>query len=81
MDAELVELVNSFQSSVAVSNAARKSVDYLKRAGNRNQAHTKLCCAMIQRVDGGNADFDLLLHYAGAIQVLVVTYHYISYAK
>ena len=80
MEAELVEIVNAFQGSQAVSDVAKRSVDFLKRSGNKNHAHSRLCCAMIKRADGGNTDMGQLLHFAGSIQVLVVVYQYITCA-
>lgn len=80
MEAELVEVVNSFQDCEAVSDVAIRSVEFLKRFGNKNYAHSRLCGAMIKRADGGNTDMDSLLHYAGPTQVLVIAYQYISSA-
>ena len=80
MEAELIEAVNAFQGSQAVSDVAKRSVDFLKRYGNKNYAHSRLCCAMIKRADGGNNDMGHLLHFAGPSQVLVVVYQYITYA-
>lgn len=81
MDAELVEIVKCFQGLEAVSDVAKRGVELLKRYGNRNDAHSRLCCAMIKRAEGGTAEMGHLLHFAGAAQVLVVIYQYISFSK
>ncbi len=81
MAAELVEIVNAFQGSEAVSDVARRSVAFLKRSSNKSDAHSRLCCAMIKRADAGTTDMGHLLHFAGSVQVLTIVYHYITYAK
>ena len=78
---ELVELVKSFESAPVVSDVAKSCVGFLKKFGNRDQAHGRLCCAMIERADGGNAELSKLLHFYGEAEVLVVTYNNIAHAK
>lgn len=82
MENELVELANSFESALSVSDVAKSSLGFLKRSsGSRWQVHGRLCCAMIKRAEGGNADLSKLLHFAGDAQTLVVTYNNIAHAK
>lgn len=81
MESELVELVRSYTAAASINDVAKGSVDFLRKCGNRGQAHSRLCCAMIERAEGGNAELSRLLHFSGEAQVLVVTYNNITHAK
>lgn len=80
---ELVELVNSFECTELdnIGNVVRSSLDFLKKSSSKDQDHSRLCCAVIKRVEGGNAELSKLLHFAGDTQVLVVVSSSISNAK
>lgn len=80
-DSGLLELVNAFASEKDISNVARSSVEFLAKSGDRDEAHRRLCYAMIRRTEGGNADLSTLLHFAGDVQLLEVVYTNISHTK
>lgn len=80
-DSGLVELVRAFEHAENICSVARCSLDFLRKSGDRDQVHSRLCCAMIKRADGGNAELSRLLHFAGDMQVLVVVYGNITHAK
>lgn len=83
MEAELVELINSFASASAedTSSTAREGLKFLKKSGNRDQAHNRLCSALLERAEGGNADIRNLLFFAGEDQALVIIYNNIAHTK
>lgn len=81
MESEFVELVNSFESAACISDVAKGGVGFLRKSGNKGQAHSRLCTAMIRRADGGNADLCQLLRFSGDAQVLVIVYNNIMHAK
>ena len=82
MEGRLVELVNSFESTESVCDLAREGLEFLRKHGlGEHHAHSRLCCAMLRRANGGNADMKNLLHFAGDSQVLIVVSSNITHVK
>ena len=81
MSSCIVELVNSFGGSSGTGEVARRSVEFLRKSGNEDQAHGRLCRAMIEQAEGGNADMSSLLHFYGDSEVFLVVYNNITHAK
>lgn len=81
MSSCIVELVSSFGEASGVGDVARRSVEFLRRSGNEDQAHSRLCSAMIAHAEGGNADMGSLLHFYGDSEVFLVVNNNITHAK
>lgn len=81
MSSCVIELVNSFGGSTGVGDVARRSVEFLRKSGNEDQAHSRLCSAMIEQAEGGNDAMSTLLHFYGDPEVFLVVYNNITRAK
>ena len=79
--AKLVELVNAFETAEDINLVARSCVEFLRNSPEKEKAHRRLCCAMVKRAEGGNAELNSLLHFSGDMQLLDVVYANIAHAK